>query len=254
MSSAGAPTPRTRRIGGYTSVVTAWQRDVGWDGGMVRTHTPRFHSGAHTTLTDHPLSPPTTLPHQVVGELDTVTGGLEFVARAEKVFGPMPASTAPWRVKRAALSTPRASLGVSYCSRRDAVLARAAVSGAEHLGGELWFEAAAAVEGDVRALGEGSGGGGGAPPRRVPAGRRAAAPARPIAPAPPAVAATCRLALSKNVFDFAPCQQVRVSVGVDGVAAAKGGGAAWRPWASVRENNWSAWLDHRGRVSVRYDL
>ena len=153
----------------------------------------------------------------------------------------------------AALSAPRASLGVSYCSRRDAILARAAVSGAEHLGGELWFEAAAAVEADVRALGD-SGAAAAAPPRRAPAARRAAPPARPIAPAPPAVAATCRVALSKNLFDFAPCQQARVAVGVDGVADAKGGGARWRPWASVRENNWSAWLDHRGRVSVRYDL
>ena len=106
-----------------------------------------------------------------------MTGGLDFVARAEKVFGPLPPATAPWRVKRAALAAPRASLGVAYDSRRDAVTARAAVAAAADLGGEAWLEARAAVELDPR-----------------PGG--VAAPA-------------ARVTLAKNVFDFAPAQQVR---------------------------------------------
>jgi hypothetical protein len=156
-----------------------------------------------------------------VGELDTVTGGLDFVARAEKVFGPLPPATAPWRVKRAALAAPRASLGVAYDSRRDAVTARAAVAAAADLGGEAWLEARAAVELDPR-----------------PGG--VAAPA-------------ARVTLAKNVFDFAPAQQVRLAVGVDAASDGKGG-VALRPFAAARENCWGVFVDDRGRVSVRYDL
>ena len=50
---------------------------------------------------------------------------------------PLPDANAPWRLKRASLARPRAAAGVSYCSRRDALLARVSAGGSRHLGDEL---------------------------------------------------------------------------------------------------------------------
>ena len=68
-----------------------------------------------------------------------------------------------------------------------------------------------------------------------------------------AATAVGRIALSKNVFDFSPWQQLRLSCGVDFAADARGH-VTRVPFLHVRENNWSAVVDDRGRLSVRYDL
>ncbi len=88
---------------------------------------------------------------RVTGLLDTVTGGFNFAGRLEKVVGPpLPAATAPWRVKRELLALPRGSVGLAYCSRRDAVTARAAVTGSADLGNEAWASAKLVAEVDTR--------------------------------------------------------------------------------------------------------
>jgi len=163
--------------------------------------------------------PPT--PLQVVGELDTVTGGLEFSARVEKIVGPpIPDANAPWRLKRASLARPRAAAGVSYCSRRDALLARVSAGGSHQLGDEVWVGAKAVLELDTRTQ---------------------------------ATTAAGRISLSKNLFDFSPWQQLRLAAGVDLSADARGR-VTRVPFLAVRENNWSAVVDDRGRLAVRYDL
>ncbi len=63
---------------------------------------------------------------------------------------PLPAAGAPWAVKREALAQPRGSVGLAYCSRRDAVMARAAAGGSADLGGEAWLTAKAVAEVDTR--------------------------------------------------------------------------------------------------------
>ena len=173
-------------------------------------------------LPQTPSSPPSPPPKKkVIGELDTVTGGLEFHARVEKILGPpLPDASAPWRLKRAALARPRAAAGVSYCSRRDALLARVSAGGSRHLGDELWIGAKGVLELDTRTQ---------------------------------AATAAGRLSLSKNLFDFSPWQQLRLAAGVD-VAADARGRVTRVPFLAVRENNWSAVVDDRGRLSVRYDL
>jgi hypothetical protein len=88
---------------------------------------------------------------RLTGLLDTVTGKFLYSARLEKIVGPpLPAASAPWRTKREALATPRGAVGLAYCSRRDAVLARAAAGGAADLGGEAWVAGKAVVEVDTR--------------------------------------------------------------------------------------------------------
>jgi len=173
-------------------------------------------------LPQTPSSPPSPPPKKkVIGELDTVTGGLEFHARVEKILGPpLPDASAPWRLKRAALARPRAAAGVSYCSRRDALLARVSAGGSRHLGDELWIGVKGVLELDTRTQ---------------------------------AATAAGRLSLSKNLFDFSPWQQLRLAAGVD-VAADARGRVTRVPFLAVRENNWSAVVDDRGRLSVRYDL
>jgi hypothetical protein len=132
----------------------------------------------------------------------------------------LPDASAPWRLKRAALARPRAAAGVSYCSRRDALLARVSAGGSRHLGDELWIGAKGVLELDTRTQ---------------------------------AATAAGRLSLSKNLFDFSPWQQLRLAAGVD-VAADARGRVTRVPFLAVRENNWSAVVDDRGRLSVRYDL
>ena len=88
---------------------------------------------------------------RVTGVLDTVTGGFAYAARLEKVVGPpLPPAGAPWAAKREALARPRAAVGLAYCSRRDAVLARVAAGGAADLGGEAWLSGKAVAEVDTR--------------------------------------------------------------------------------------------------------
>ena len=88
---------------------------------------------------------------RVTGLLDTVTGGFAYAARLEKVVGPpLPPAGAPWAAKREALARPRAAVGLAYCSRRDAVLARVAAGGAADLGGEAWLSGKAVAEVDTR--------------------------------------------------------------------------------------------------------
>lgn len=167
--------------------------------------------------------PPNSLikRQKVVGELDTVTGGLDFSARVEKILGPpLPDANAPWRLKRASLSRPRAAAGVSYCSRRDALLARVSAGGSHHLGDEVWVGAKAVFELDTRTQ---------------------------------APTAAGRISVSKNLFDFSPWQQLRLAAGVDFSADARGR-VTRVPFLAVRENNWSAVVDDRGRLAVRYDL
>ena len=85
-------------------------------------------------------------------------------------------------------------------------------------------------------------------------GGRLARAAVELDPRPGGVAApAARVTLAKNVFDFAPAQQVRLAVGVDAASDGKGG-VALRPFAAARENCWGVFVDDWGRVSVRYDL
>ena len=136
---------------------------------------------------------------------------------------PLPDANAPWRLKRASLAKPRAAAGVSYCSRRDALLARVSAGGSRQLsslGDELWVGAKAVLELDTRTQ---------------------------------ATTAVGRVSVSKNLFDFSPWQQLRLSAGVDFAADARGR-VTRVPFVHVRENNWSAVVDDRGRLAVRYDL
>ena len=133
---------------------------------------------------------------------------------------PLPDANAPWRLKRASLARPRAAAGVSYCSRRDALLARLSAGGSRHLGDELWVGAKAVLELDTRTQ---------------------------------ATTAAGRVSVSKNLFDFSPWQQLRLAAGVDFKADARGR-VTRVPFLAVRENNWSAVVDDRGRLAVRYDL
>lgn len=133
---------------------------------------------------------------------------------------PLPDANAPWRLKRASLARPRAAAGISYCSRRDALLARVSAGGSHHLGDELWVGAKGVLELETRTQ---------------------------------ETTASGRVALSKNLFDFSPWQQLRLSAGVDFVSDARGR-VTRVPFLSVRENNWSAFVDDRGSLTVRYDL
>ena len=58
---------------------------------------------------------------------------------------------------------------------------------------------------------------------------------------------------SRNLFDFTPTQQVRLSAGFDVDVDARGR-VTHTPFLCVRENCWSLLADDKGRVSVRYDL
>jgi hypothetical protein len=59
--------------------------------------------------------------------------------------------------------------------------------------------------------------------------------------------------LFRNLFDFTPTQQLRVSAGLDFDVDTRGR-VTRAPFLCVRENCWSLMADEKGRVSVRYDL